>query len=443
MSDRLPRLAIGVLVVGLALHNLVMAELWDAGVRGGSLDVLAAWKEAVLVVALGLAAWRARGLPALQTADRLAFVYAAFVVVYAVLPQGWLDGSATAHGVLYAVRHDLVPVAAYALGRLLGAGAGDRRALAWLAVGVGAVVGAWGLVDVYAVPLQWWRDSGVPGWFEHQLGLDYGRGLSHLPENWVYNSSDENHPLRRLVSTFLSPLAVAYVLVVVLTFLGSRRRFGPVTALASLLCFAGLLWTHTRAATIALTGALVLLAVAQRRALPLLAAVTVLAVSIGFFAAYTSIGPGTSYTASELEYLRANAAGKPVGGGGDPFSSGDTSPASHWRNLKDGVRTVVHHPQGYGLGNAGTEAKRTGVEIKAGESTYTQLGVETGVAGMLAFAAWMLALLRGLWRRSPWLFAGLAAVLALGLQSDVLGVPWLAYVLFALAGAALDDGPVA
>ena len=121
--------------------------------------------------------------------------------------------------------------------------------------------------------------------------------------------------------------------------------------------------------------------------------------------------------------------------------------ASHWRNLRQGLRTVAHHPQGFGLGNAGTEAKRTGVEIKAGESTYTELGVETGLAGMLAFVAWASPSCEALWQRSAWLFSAFAAVLALALQTDVLGVHWLAYVVFALCGGALnpanDDGGAA
>ena len=60
-----------------------------------------------------------------------------------------------------------------------------------------------GSIDIYAVSLQTWRDSGVPGWFREQLGLEY-RGLSGLPENWVYNPGDER-PLRRLVSTLPQP----------------------------------------------------------------------------------------------------------------------------------------------------------------------------------------------------------------------------------------------
>ena len=98
---------------------------------------------------------------------------------------------------------------------------------------------------------------------------------------------------------------------------------------------------------------------------------------------------------------------------------------------------MLRHPQGYGPGNAGVTALRTGVELKAGESTYTELGVEAGLLGALLFVAWSLALLRGALAREPWIGASLAAVLALGLQTDVIGVHWLAFVLWALAGSTL------
>jgi hypothetical protein len=56
------------------------------------------------------------------------------------------------------------------------------------------------------------------------------------------------------------------------------------------------------------------------------------------------------------------------------------------------------------------------------------------------FAAWLLAVLAGLWARSAWLTAAWAAVLAIGLQTDVIGIHWIAYVVFALVGAALGGG---
>jgi len=124
----------------------------------------------------------------------------------------------------------------------------------------------------------------------------------------------------------------------------------------------------------------------------------------------------------------------------DPLGGGDASTSSHLRNLRDGLEAVIRHPQGRGLGNSGVNASRTHVTILAGESTYTEIGVDTGLAGMALFVAWVLAILGALWRRSAWLTAAWAAVLAIGLQTDVIGVHWIAYVVFALAGAALGGG---
>src|SRR5262249_55161915 len=202
-----------VFVVGLALHNIVAAELYDAGVRGTALDALSAWKEALLAV--GLVLVYRRGLPfRLALVDLLAIAYGAAVVFYALIPQHVLGGGATHHGVLLAVRHDLLPVAAYFFGRGLDLTAQDARRLGATIIAAAAAVAAFGLVDIYSIPLSAWRSSGAPGWFSKQLGFGY-TGLSGLPENFVYNTGNE-HPLRRLVSTFLSPLASSYMLVTAL-----------------------------------------------------------------------------------------------------------------------------------------------------------------------------------------------------------------------------------
>ena len=465
------------LVVGLAFHNVVMAELWAAGVRGNALDVVSAWKDVLVVLALVLAI-RARGrLPFDGGAtDWLAVAFGAFVVLYALIPQSWLDGGATSHGILLGLRHDGMPVAAYFLGRALDLTRDELRSVFRTILATGAAVAAFGLIDVYAIPLQWWRDSGAPGWFTEQLGFAY-QGLSGLPENFVYNTNDER-PLRRLVSTFLSPLATSYLLVVALLVAAawlSRDRLRGWTlalwlALVGLL-FAGLLWTHSRSSYLALALGLVVYGFA-RRAAPAAhrlafvgVAFAVIAIGAGFVRVYPDIGPRTSFTPKELACQRANAAGDTeelnrLGcfGTGDTASTvgrrfpqslgavaiaaedpgvgglSDSSTDSHWQSLRDGVRTVLENPLGFGLGNAGSTGSRTGVEIKAGESTYTELGVDTGLLGGLVFIAWSTALL---WRVREWalVLASLAAVLALGLQTDVIGVPWLACVIWALAGS--------
>jgi hypothetical protein len=435
-SERFAGLALVALVVGLALHNVAMAQLWELGVRGSALDVVAAWKEALLLVAFLVVAWNVRRLPAVALADVLAVAYAAVVALYFFLPADWLGGEATTRGELLALRHHLLPVAAYGLGRLVATAWDDEErslggAIALAAGGVALI----GLLDLALVSLQSWRDSGVPSWYREQLGLDY-EGLSGLPENWVYNTGDEENPSRRLVSTLLSPLATAYALVVALIYVASRP-FRWWWALLGVLLYFGLLYTHTRAALGALALGLVVLALIQRRVVPAVLATAAVAIGAAFLLAYPSLGPSTTYTQEELQWQRENASREPSETSGDPFGGSDASTQSHWRNLRDGLEAVLEHPRGYGLGNAGVVAKRTGVEIRAGESTYTELGVDVGIAGVLAFVLWNLALLRGLLRRGTWIAAAFAAVLVLGLQTDIIGVHLIAFTVWAAAGLAL------
>src|SRR5918994_3639982 len=95
---RRPVLALYAWIVGLAAHNAVMAALYGAGVRGGALTALQAWKEILLAIALArvaLEVLRACRLAFhLHLADVLAAAFAVLLGVYAVIPQDWLDGSA-------------------------------------------------------------------------------------------------------------------------------------------------------------------------------------------------------------------------------------------------------------------------------------------------------------------------------------------------------------
>ncbi|MCW2964894.1 MAG: hypothetical protein JWO17_2146 [Actinomycetia bacterium] len=427
MTLKRPVWALHVLIVGLALHNVVMALLWRAGVRGAALTVVSAWKDVLLLVALVLVV-RARGALPFKgtTTDWLALAFGAFVVLYGVLPQSWLGGGATHRGVLYAARHDLLPVGAYVLGRGLELTEHERARLYRTILAVAAFVAAFGLIDVYAVPLAWWRPVG--GWFSDQLGLRYF-GLSDLPENFVYNSGN-GVVFRRLTSTFLSPLATSYLLVVALFLVPLRRRWGPPLAL---LLFAALLFTHTRSALLALAGGLLLLALVRRSLRPLLYAVVVAVLGFAFVKSYDHIGPRTHFTKAELTQQEQNAK-KHSGVTNAPIAVNEASITEHWQALREGVHTVVHQPWGFGLGNSGVTAVRTHVTPKAGESTYTELGVELGVLGALVFIAWSLSLLRVTLVRRPWLGAAFAAVLFLGLQTDVIGVPWIAVTVWALAG---------
>jgi hypothetical protein len=451
---RRPARVLFVFVVGLAAHNFVMALLWGAGVRGAPLDVIQAWKEALLAGALarvaadGLRGHRLPFRPGL--ADGAAIVFAGLVVVYAVLPQSALDGQAGPKAILYGLRHALVPVAAYLLGRALPLSGRAWRALVWTVVGAAVLVAAFGIVEEYTVPNEWWRSSGAVGYFRDQLGFRY-HGPAGLPENFAFNTSSGLY--RRLVSTFISPLGAGYMLLVALVLAstsGSLRRAPKLLVGAVVVVSAGLLFTFSRSSIVALAGGFVVLAAIRRTPWAAAAAALTLAVGLGFAAAYPSIAPRTHWFAADLPYqiARAKQQGPLPRGSGlkQTVSLGEPSIRSHLDSLRDGLKTVGRHPQGYGLGNGGQTASRFGVPLKAGESTYTEVGVDVGLAGMIIFVGWSVLLLRSLvvaavrtrddGTAAAGVAAAFAAVLALALQTDVLGVPWLAYCLWGAAGLA-------
>jgi hypothetical protein len=217
-------------------------------------------------------------------------------------------------------------------------------------------------------------------------------------------------------------------ILVAATWRNGSRRLPALTALLAI----GLLFAYSRTTIAALAVGLVALGYALRSWWPVGAAAVFVAAAFFFVRAYPDIAPETRFTPAELEVQRAG--GREERTSGDPFDPGESSFDSHLDSLRDGLRTVVEHPHGFGVGNAGVTAKRTDREIKAGESTYTELGVELGLLGMLAFIAWNVALVRRVLRVEPWLGAALTAVLVLGIQTDVIGVHWLAFVLWTLAG---------
>ena len=118
----------------------------------------------------------------------------------------------------------------------------------------------------------------------------------------------------------------------------------------------------------------------MRRWWPVAAAVATIAVSVAWVHVFPHVAPEGKWTQQDLVQQRNHAQQNP-GASGNAGSLDEPSLHSHWISLREGARTVVHHPQGYGLGNAGQTASRTGTPIKAGESNYTEIGAETGLLG--------------------------------------------------------------
>jgi hypothetical protein len=450
---RRPVFALYAWIVGLAAHNAVMAALYGAGIRGGALTALQAWKELLLAVALARVAFevvRTRRLAfRIHAADILAVAFAGIVCVYAVLPQHWLGGTADRSAIGLALKHDLVPVGAYFLGRSVILRREEFVRLVWTIVGTAAAVAVLGLVDDFFIPISWWRNSAVVDYFHKQLGYDY-HGTGGLPENFVFNNGGDTHGFyRRLVSTFLGPLASAYMFVVALLLGAAFLRRPRILVPLSAVIVAGLLFTFSRSSLLALAGGLVVLAYVMRGWWPVAAAIATLFVSVAWVHVFPQVAPTGKWTQQDLVQQRNHAKTQP-GASGSAGNINEPSIHSHWISLREGVRTVVHHPQGYGLGNAGQTASRTGTPIKAGESNYTEVGAETGLLGALLWIAWGLALFAGLVviaRRTHWwaaagIVAAFGATLVLAVQTDVIGDPWMAYCLWAFAGIALRPPPI-
>jgi O-antigen ligase/polysaccharide polymerase Wzy-like membrane protein len=437
---RRPVAALYAWLVGLTAHNAVMAALYGAGVRGGALTALQAWKEILLAVALArvcLDALRVRRLPfTIRAVDVLAIAFAVIVCVYAVLPQSWLDGSADRSAIGLALKHDLVPVGAYFLGRSLLLRKEQLVPLAWTLIGVAGAIALVGLLDVFLVPISWWRNSAVVDYFHKQLGYDY-KGTGGLPENFIYNTGSDVHFLRRLVSLFLGPLASAYCFVAALLFAAALRQRLRLLVPLCVLIFVALLFTFSRSSLLALAAGLVVLAYVLREWWPVAAAVATLAVSVAWVHVFPHVAPEGKWTKQDL-VLQHNIAKEHPGATGNAGSINEPSIHSHWISLREGVRTVIRHPQGYGLGNAGQTASRTGTPIRAGESNYTELGAETGLLGALLWIAWNLSAFGGLVvRRAAAIAAAFGATLVLAVQTDVIGDPWMGYCIWAFAGIGL------
>ncbi|HEY6067634.1 MAG TPA: O-antigen ligase family protein [Gaiellaceae bacterium] len=450
---RKPVAALYAWIVGLAAHNAVMAALYGAGVRGSSLTSIQAWKEILLGVALArvaVDAARSRRLPfRINAVDVLALAFGALICVYAILPQSWLGGTADRSAVGLALKHDLVPVGAYFLGRSLIVRREELVRVAWTLVFSAAAVAVIGLLDDFLVPISWWRSSAVVDYFHKQLGYDY-QGTGGLPENFIYNTGSEAHFLRRLVSVFLGPLASGYMFVVALLIASVLWLRVRLLALVAAVVAAALLFTFSRSSLIALAAGLVVVAFVRRRWWALGAALATIVVSVAWVHVFPHVAPEGKWTQRDL-VLQRNIAEQKPGASGNAGSINEPSIRSHLSSLREGARTVIHHPQGYGLGNAGQTASRTGTTIRAGESNYTELGAEAGLLGSLLWTAWGLVLLAGLVltarRTRDWAAAGVAAALAAGLvlavQTDVIGDPWMAYCLWALAGISLASVPFA
>jgi hypothetical protein len=173
-----------------------------------------------------------------------------------------------------------------------------REDLIWVAkavVGAGAVVGLVGLVELWFVPTSAWVEMGAR-LFSSWLGFEY-RGPGGLPENFVHSTSIDL-ALRRMVSTYISPLGIAYTGILVfplaMGLIAARRRVDLRPALVwwgLALLTLGILFSVTRGALLGIAGAsLLLVLMLRRREVVIPGALTIIGVALVLYE-YVNVGP--------------------------------------------------------------------------------------------------------------------------------------------------------
>ncbi len=202
---RAPFRALGVLVAGMAFHNILIMLLLHLGAPSTVVRIAQAWKEGILLLLLALAiaalmrTVREGRLPKPSALDLAMGALAVLAVIYTVLPPSLLHGSANTQQRILGLRVVLLLPALYLFGRVFQPrGRADVHWVAWAIAGAGAVVGLFGMVELWLVPTRVWLDWGV-NQLSDWLGFTYN-GPRGLPANF-FQTTAEGFLLRRMVST--------------------------------------------------------------------------------------------------------------------------------------------------------------------------------------------------------------------------------------------------
>jgi len=382
---QVPFRALGLLVAGMALHNFVLMLLLRLETPHLLVRAVQSWKEIILVLlallAARLALRRPRSAlrPALNRLDLVAAAFVALALLYLVIPGHLLGNQANLSQRLVGLRLVLLLPALYAVGRIFPPP--NRRELALaggVILGAGAIVGLFGLFELWLIPTRAWLDWGV-NQLSAWLGFHYA-GPRGLPENF-FQTASEGLLLRRMVSTYVSPLGIAYTGLLVIpigtALVIAARRSRPLVVwlggIGLVLLLTGVFFSVTRLALAAGLVELGILMALFRR--PWLIAATGLAVLGTAFMLfqYTNVGPVVQ---RDLSTVAQRPAQLHIVSGQDP------SLREHGQQLTFDIKYALHHPLGTGLGSS---VHRFGASQGTGESAIFDMFGDLGVIGGLLY----------------------------------------------------------
>jgi len=455
-----PFRALGVLVAGMMFHNFLLMLLLRFDTPALLIRVVQAWKEGillllgVLVVVAGIRAWRAGRRPQLGALDFVAIAFTALALVYLLIPGSVFHAGVNLHQRLLGARIVLLIPLLYLFGRVFRpARREDVQFVGLLIVGAGAIVGLFGLIELWLIPTDAWLSWGV-----NQLSAWWGfvyDGPKGLPANF-FQTTTEGFLLRRMVSTYVSPLGIAYtgILVVpIATALLLQRGRSPaprgesreggrwarwLLLTASVFLVAGVLFSLTRLALALMVFELLLLAVLFRRRWLLWTTPVVGLLVLWMLFDYVQVGPLLHRDLQPVVNRPANLR---------ITSSADPSLKEHAGLLGYDVQYVVAHPLGGGLGSS---VHRFGPSEGTGESAVFDMFGDLGVVGgiiylLMYFGAVLMGARAYLRERNDVLLAALPlvafigglALFAITVTSDIWGGFAVVFLFWWAAGASV------
>ncbi|HVD01165.1 MAG TPA: hypothetical protein VNG93_08450 [Candidatus Dormibacteraeota bacterium] len=445
---RQPYIGLGLVVAGLAFHSFALMVLLRLGTPNLLVRAFQGWKELLLalvalIALLGLYRdWRAGKLGRPLPADWFAIGLAILVAVYFLLPGSILHSNASLAQRAVGFRIDALIPLLYFIGRRIKPRPDMVPTVIWLCLGAGAVVTLFGLAELWLIPTATWLDWGV-NLYTSFLGFTY-HGPGGLPENFFLTLPDGTL-VRRMVSTYVSPLGIAYTALLLLPLgvallewhAGESRRPRWLAGTVFTFVLIGLLLSVTRLALLAAAGeAALLFLLLRRRWLAGLFVVLAVGTALMLYV-YPSIGPSVG----------RNLVAGSGGHGQAAVSGGDTSTQEHFTYLIGDLKIDLQHPLGLGTG---ASTVRYGQLVGTGESAVLGFFGDLGVLGGLLYTGLYLLVLWNGWRafrRLPQgaLESGLPLVALVGglalapitMTSDVWGDLSVTVLFWWAAGAAV------
>ena len=441
---RRPFIGIGVLVAGMAFHSFALMWLLHLGTPHLLVRAFQAWKEIVLLVLTVVAVsriWQSRHnarFGRLIVTDWIAIALALVAIAYFLVPASVFHSGVNQSQRLVGFRIVFLIPLVYFLGRTVGTGSDrERLAVVWLGLGAAAVATVFGIYELFFIPTRVWLDWGV-NQYTSFLGFTY-HGPAGLPENFFLTLSNGTL-VRRMVSTYISPLGIAYTSLVLfpLAVAVMDRRVTQKTArwiaMLTTLLILGVVLSITRLALLALVGEAVLLWIVLRQAwIAGLVPVLVVAALLAVFP-YTTIAPAVDRNLGSVHRL-----------GLQWGFTNDSSTREHYGYLVQDLRFDLEHPLGLGVG---ASSARYGTLVGTGESAVLGMFGDMGMlGGGLYLSLYLLAIWLG-WRTlrmtrkasleevMPLIaFVGGLGLLPITMTSDVWGDLSVTFLFWWAAGA--------